>query len=178
MVQERYKIPFVGLKPGSHEFQFEVTETFFETCENSDIEKANCQVTVTIEKQSTMLVLSFEVGGNVEFLCDRCAGSVNLPIQGEYGLIAEFSDVEVQNTEEIVYLSSSEHQLDVENFIYEFVQLSFPVRKLHGDGECDEEMINSLNKYLVTEEPVEQDSEEIEKEDPRWSALKSLLKEK
>jgi uncharacterized metal-binding protein YceD (DUF177 family) len=176
--QEHYKIPFAGLKPGVHEFNFEVTETFFESYEYSEIEKADCHIKLTMEKQSTMLLLTFEVAGTVELPCDRCSEVLDITLNGEYGMIAKFSDVETQNTEEIIYLPISEYQIDVREFIYEFIQLSVPIRKVHKEGECDEEMIESLEEYLISENSNEQDSSNITEGDPRWEALKKLTKEK
>jgi len=176
--QEHYKIPFAGLKPGVHEFMFKVTETFFESYEYSEIEKANCHIKLTMEKQSTMLLLNFEVAGTVDLPCDRCSERLEIALNGEYGLIAKFSDVKTQNTEEIIYLSSSEYQIDVREFIYEFIQLAVPIRKVHKEGECDEEMTKSLEEYLISENSIEQDSSYIAENDPRWSALKKLTKEK
>jgi uncharacterized metal-binding protein YceD (DUF177 family) len=93
-------------------------------------------------------------------------------------MIAKFSDVETQNTEEIIYLPISEYQIDIREFIYEFIQLSVPIRKVHKEGECDEEMIESLEEYLISENSIEQDSCNFTEGDPRWGALNKLTKEK
>jgi uncharacterized metal-binding protein YceD (DUF177 family) len=51
--------------------------------------------------------------------------------------------------------------------IYEQVVLSTPSKVVHPEGECDEEMIQQLNKYKVSEA----NKETI---DPRWEKLKKL----
>jgi uncharacterized protein len=181
-----YKIPFTGLKLGNHEFSFEINKTFFESFEYSDIIEANCQVLMNMEKQSTMLVLTFFVSGSVVLACDRCSDAMDVEIEGEYGVIAKYSDEGLPDTDEIVYLPSSEYQVDIKAFIYEFIQLSLPSKKVHDDGDCNEEMLNALDKYLVTELPEDPDADLIDDADdneeqdvdPRWDALKNLNKEK
>ena len=188
-----YKVPFTGLALGNHEFVFEIGNAFFESYEYSEINEANCQIRMNMEKQSTMLVLTFFISGSVSLPCDRCSDHMEVEIDGEYGFIAKYSDEGLPDTDEIVYLPSSEYQVDVKDSIYEFIQLSLPSRHAHEDGECNEEMMQALNQYLVTESPTSEDDEgfddfdESEEEeendseesnvDPRWAALNKLKKE-
>ena len=176
MRKQHYKIPFTGLKLGVHEFSFEVTETFFESDDYLEIEKANCHVNLTLEKQSTMLVLTFEISGLVTVPCDRCSYPTEVEANGEYGLIAKFSEMELQNTEEIIYLPPSEYQIDIQKFIFEFIQLSLPVKKTHLEGSCNQDVMKTLDNYLITENQSEKDSEDNSGVDPRWAALNKLKK--
>lgn len=173
---QEYKIPFTGLKPGNHEFVFEVKDTFFGSYEYSEIEKADCRVVMNMEKQSTMLVLSFEISGSVGLPCDRCSDDMEVEIGGEYGLIVKFSDNDLPDTEEIIYLPSSEYQVNVKEHIYEFIHLSLPAKRVHKEGECNEEMLQALNEYLVTDEVSDGSDEDPEQNsvDPRWEALSKL----
>lgn len=181
--KQEYKIPFTGLKLGHHEFIFEVTETFFESCEYSEIDRANCQVRLNMEKQSTMLVLNFFISGSVVIPCDRCTDDMEIQIEGEYGYIAKFSEEPRLDTEEIVYLPPSEYQIDVKESIYQFIHLSLPSKRVHDEGECNEKMIETLDKYLLVDiEPealqdLQEDSQESSNVDPRWEALNKLRKE-
>lgn len=176
MRKQHYKIAFTGLKLGVHEFMFEVTETFFESYEHLEIEKANCQINLTLEKQSTMLVLSFDITGSVTLPCDRCSYPTEVEVEGEYGLIAKFSEMEIQNTEEIIYLPPSEYQIDIREFLYEFIQLSLPIKKVHSESACNQGVINNLDKYLITENQEDKDLENNSGVDPRWAALVKLKK--
>jgi len=173
---------------------FEINKAFFESYEYSEIGEANCLVRMNMEKQSTMLVLTFYISGSVGLPCDRCSDKMDVEIEGEYSVIAKYSDDGLPDTDEIVYLPSSEYQVDVEEFIYEFIQLSLPSKHVHEDGGCNEEMMQALDEYLVTElsesseeedseagpdsdQSEEEDSNEIDV-DPRWEALNKLKKGK
>ncbi len=66
-----YQIPFLGLKTGFHDFEFELDNAFFAAFEHSEIQSGDLKANLTLEKQSTMLVLDFQVEGVVEGVCDQ-----------------------------------------------------------------------------------------------------------
>ena len=58
----------------------------------------------------------------------------------------------------------------LKQLIFELIILNIPNRRQHafnedGSSNCNEEMIDLVNKYTVTEE---------KSSDPRWDALKKL----
>jgi uncharacterized metal-binding protein YceD (DUF177 family) len=54
--------------------------------------------------------------------------------------------------------------------MYEMIMLALPARSAHKKNECNEEMVQLLQKYTSN-----QDSKEKEENiDPRWEALKNL----
>ena len=73
---KEYRIPFLGLKPGQHEYEFEVTDAFFEEFENSEIDHADIKVDIMLEKQINMMVLHFKLSGEVLSSWDRCGGEL------------------------------------------------------------------------------------------------------
>lgn len=175
---KEYEIPFWGLKDGEHVYDFEVSEAFFSSFEYSELDAGNVKVDLMLEKRPRMLVLHYDISGTVEVMCDRCTDLFDLEIEGHHRLIIKFGDGSYEETEEIIVVPENEHTLNVAEHILEFIQLSLPSRRVHPEGECNEEMLASLNDYLLTSEPVdpeEQEEEEQEEEiDPRWSALKGL----
>ena len=178
---KEYKIPFTGLKLGNHSFRFELGNTFFESFEYSEIEQSSCIVDLNLEKQSTMLVLTFQVSGSAILPCDRCTDEMDVDLEGEYNLVVKFSDEDVQDSEEIIFLPTSEYQVDVERHLYEFVHLSLPSKRVHEEGECNTDMLDALDEYLVhedmsseTDEDSDSNDDGNEDVDPRWAALKDL----
>lgn len=71
--------------------------------------------------------------------------------------------------DEVIYLGNSEYKLDVSQYLFEFVMLNIPAKKVHLEGECNPE----VESYFQSEEPIK---EEKEKQDPRWKALEKLKK--
>jgi len=49
-----------------------------------------------------------------------------------------------------------------------------PSRTVHKEDDCNEEMLDLIDKYVDSSEPDENDSSEGDNTDPRWDALKDL----
>ena len=162
-----FKIPFVGLKPGKHEFEFDVDNSFFETLSYSLIEKGNLKVWLDLEKKETMLLASFYVDGAVEMVCSRCNEPMDAEVEGELEIIYKFGH-ESYDDENLIVISPDSFEIDVTQPIYELISVSLPSRPVHEEGKCDEEMVKLLEKFQAKEK------KENDNSDPRWSALKNL----
>ena len=162
-----FKIPFVGLKPGKHEFEFDVDNSFFETLSYSLIEKGNLKVWLDLEKKETMLLASFYVDGAVEMICSRCNELMDTEVEGELEIIYKFGH-ESYDDENLIVISPDSFEIDVTQPIYELISVSLPSRPVHEEGKCDEEMVKLLEKFQAKEK------KENDNSDPRWSALKNL----
>lgn len=143
-------------------YEFEVDNEFFEELDCLDYTDAQFKVSVELTKQSTMLLLKFDFDGSVLLPCDRCLDEVSIPIEGTEQLIVKFGSEEYEETEEILVILEGEHQLNIAKYIYEFIQLSVPQKRVHQEGQCNPDVIEKLKN--------------VEKEvvDPRWSNLNKL----
>lgn len=175
--KSEYQIGFTGLSDGLHEYTFTIGKAFFEQFDYTEIENANMRVRMVLEKKPTMLVVSFEISGEVNVMCDRCTDYFDLPVSGESGLIYKFGDQDLDD-ENVITVYPGETDIHVAQPIYEAIILLLPVRKVHPEGMCNQEMLNDIDKYLMVEESsVDNTTSEIKTEeetDPRWAALKKL----
>jgi uncharacterized metal-binding protein YceD (DUF177 family) len=156
-------IPFVGLKVGVHDFDFEATDSFFDELEYSIIHSGSVNVHISLEKKETMLIAVFTINGKVKTNCDRCNDPIEVPVKGNYQLIFKFG-LEPEFDENLVVLHPDEYEIDMKEHIYEFITVSLPTRLVHPKGECNEEMIALLNEYSV-QQPESDDEEEWDEED-------------
>jgi uncharacterized protein len=141
---------------------------FFERYEHSEIKKGKFTVEVDFEREEKMLILNFLINGKVEIPCDRCFESFLLPISGRERLIVKFGDRFHEENEEVQIIPLGETQIDVSPFIYEFVHLLIPYRRVHPEDEngnslCDPDIIKRIDER-----------ESVSGPDPRWEALKKL----
>lgn len=163
-----FVIPFGGLKPGNHQFSYEIDDLFFEQFEYSEIKRGAIKVSIDLEREEKMLVLHFSIEGTVEVNCDRCAVPFSFPVKGEETLIIKFGQDYHEEDDEIQIIPEGEKQLDVSPFIYEYIHLLIPSRKVHpedenGISECDPEVIKRIEERENSSGP-----------DPRWEVLKKL----
>src|SRR5690606_20497695 len=76
--KREFDIAFVGLKPGVHEYTYDITDRFFEAYQSTEFSNCAAQVKLSLDKKNGFMLLKFEIGGKVDLSCDRC-GSTSLP---------------------------------------------------------------------------------------------------
>lgn len=167
----QFVIHFAGLEIGRHKFDFEVHDSFFKDFENSEVENGNFSVIVDLLKQSTMLVLDFELVGITKTICDRCSEELNLKVEGKNRLIVKLGNDDFEEESDIVSIPLTDSEIDIAQYVYEYIILSLPQRRVHaeikmGKSGCNPETLKKLEKVL---------SKEKKKQiDPRWEKLKTL----
>ncbi len=67
---KEYLIQFVGLKPGKHQFDYQIDNSFFLHFEYNEFNSSNLQVELLLEKKQTLLELHFKHKGTVNVPCD------------------------------------------------------------------------------------------------------------
>ena len=169
-----YQVPFTGLKEGKHNFEFEVTNTFFLHFGYEEFNNANIPVLLVLNKKATLMELTFTATGTVSLNCDVTNEPFDQEINTTLNLIVKFGDVFNDENEEILILPHGEFQVAVQQYIYEMIVLSIPVKREHpgiADGTLKSEMFTKIKEY----------NGENKKEDhidPRWNKLKNLLTDK
>ncbi len=172
MKKEKQKliIPFIGLKPGLHRFEFEIDSTFFEQFDYSIIKEGDFKIKVDFEKKKNLFNLNFKIKGKITASCDRCVEPLSLKVKGEESLIVKFGETTFDETDEIKVISPAEYELDLTNDIYQYAHLLMPTKVTHEKKkDCNPEIIEQLYKLTT--------KQESKKVDPRWAAL-SKLKDK
>lgn len=154
--RREYDIAFVGLKPGLHEFTYEVDEKFFTDYKQADFENCHAGIKLTLEKNTSFMMLKFEVGGNVNVVCDRCGNNLGMELWDEFNMVVKLVDnpEEMNESEEdpdIYYISRTESHLHIADWIYEFVTLSIPMQRRCkeeeiGGTQCNKEVLEMLKK--------------------------------
>jgi len=143
MIRRRdFQIAFVGLKPGIHEFAYEVDDTFFDAFQAPDFRNCRAQVKLLLDKQNGFLRLTFEIGGRIEVTCDRCNSNLPLELWDEFRISVKMvEEPDAMNEQEedpdVYYIGRTESHLDVAAWIYEFINLSLPMQKSCGYEEMD-----------------------------------------
>lgn len=174
-----FLIPFIGLKLGKHQFEYQIDKTFFDHFEYDEYEAVDIKVNLTFEKKSTMLELAFKHAGSVHVPCDLTGEPFDLPIKGKFKLVVQFGEEFNNDNDELLVLPHGEHQMDVSQYIYEMIVLSVPQKRVHPgvkDGTLKSETLKKLDEISVQQ--VNLDAEEKDETDPRWDKLKQLLTDK
>jgi uncharacterized metal-binding protein YceD (DUF177 family) len=183
MSRREYDIAFVGLKPGIHEYDYEINDKFFEAYQQQDFRNCSANIRLTLDKKNGFMLLKFEIGGRLEVNCDRC-GSSSLPLQlwDEFNIVVKLvEDPDQMNEQEedpdVYYISRGESHLKVADWIYEFINLSLPMQKMCGEEEMGKVYCNNeVLEMLKIMEAGEAYRSEPSKENPIWKGLEKLKK--
>ena len=172
---KQFSVPFTGLKLGSHQFEYELDDHFFNAFEYSLIKSGHLKVNLELDKQETMLILKFKVEGTLNLDCDKCLSEFAYPVNLYERQIVKFAEDELESDDdEIISLNRKETAIDISGPLYEMINVAVPYIKNcdQAGKECDQEMINRLENLAFDK----QDDESEQTSDPRWEALNKLKK--
>ncbi len=171
-----FEIAFVGLKPGIHEFQYEITDRFFERFQQQDFRQCKASIKLTLDKKNSFMLLKFDIGGSLEVTCDRCNSNLPFELWDEFSITVKIvEEPELMNDQEddpdVYYISRGESHVDVADWIYEFINLSIPMQKVCSFEKMDGPYCNkSAMDVLKKMEPEKKKSEE----NPIWKGLEKF----
>ena len=154
-----FDIAFVGLKPGIHEYEYNVADKFFTEYGEQDFKNCTAQIKLSLDKQNGFMLLRFEVGGKLELSCDRCGNHLPLDLWDEFRIMVKMvEEPELMNNQEedpdVYYISRGESHINVSDWIYEFINLSIPMQRMCDEEEiggpyCNKEVLAMLKKMDV-----------------------------
>lgn len=177
-----FDIEIQTLKFKRHEFEYDIDASFFTHFERSPVENGTFKVKLTLDKSETMLQLKFHIKGAAEFACDRTSELFDHPIDVTNRLILKFGEADEELSDEIEIISRGTQHVNVAQYIYEFIGLAVPMKKIHprlADEQYEENEEGILVYRSAGEEDAEGDDEGDDDEgdvDPRWQILKNLPK--
>lgn len=175
---KEFTIPFVGLKIGKHNFEYNVKQAFFEYFEYEDFNDVNVKIDVVLEKKSTLLELHFKISGFVNINCDLTNEPYNQTIENEFDLVVKFGDEYNDEHVDILIVPHGTYEVNIQQYVYELIVLSVPIKRIHPgveDGTLKSEILKKLEE-LSPKLKGKKDKEE--ETDPRWNTLKKLLTDK
>ena len=174
---QHYRIPYTGLSLDRHVFEYEIDKRFFDEFEYSIVKDGKLKAIITLDKQETMMIVTFDIEGFIDLNCDICLSSFPAETNIKERLIIKFFGDEdlSDDTEEILVLSKKDFELDIAPLIYEYINLAAPFNNRCDDPgntpSCDMEMINKINDLSVNNK--ENEPQGI---DPRWEILNKIKK--
>lgn len=191
--KKEFDIAFSGLKIGTHEFEFQIANDFFDLFEYDEFNSVNVDVKATLIKKETLMELYLSQTGTVNIPCDVTGENFDLPIENNWQIIIKFGEEYNDDNEQLLIIPYSEYQVNIAQYIYEMIVLSVPVKRVHPSiaadyevDDFDEDDFDFLQEYNEDDfadededDPTDDSNQNKNKEiDPRWDELKKLLTDK
>ena len=167
-----FSVKFIGLKEGTHNFKFPLSKSFFETFEYSEFNSVDINVDLVLVKKPTIIELSLKGTGSVNINCTLTNEPFDYQINSKLNLLVKFGDSYDDENDELLVLPHGSHSIDLDQYFYEMIVLSMPIRNVHPDvenGTIDSEILNRLKEFDINKE-------KNSNFDARWDKLKELKK--
>lgn len=171
-----YEIAFVGLKPGYHTFDYQVSDKFFKHYGDQDFSNCTANIKLLLEKNNAFMLLKFDVDGKADVSCDRCGNDLKLQLWEEFNITVKLVDEpdmmnEQEEDPDVYYINKTESHLYVGDWIYEFINLSIPMQKMcskeeMGGPQCNNEVLAKLKQM--------EDEAEKENNNSVWKGLEKF----
>ena len=171
-ISNKFILKFAGLKDGKHKFEYEADNSFFKIYDYREFNDANINFNVDFIKKSTVLELQIIGDGVVNINCTLSNEPFDYNLKTRFKLIVKFGEYYDDSNDELLILPQGSHSINLDQFLYEMVVLSMPIRNVHPgveDGSIKSDVINRLKDFDIN-------NEKSSNFDPRWDKLKKLKK--
>lgn len=168
---EAYRVNIQGLSNTLHHFDYQFGDEFFRKYGADLVSAGNIKALVTLDKHETFIEANFSLTGTIKLVCDRSLDEFDYPIAIDRKVIFKFGHEPGEVSDEIIVIDFNTVSLELGQFMYEFISLAVPMKKLHPRFEQDDE----AEEGIIYSSGTEDKKDEI---DPRWEKLKNLNKNK
>lgn len=171
-----YSVNIVGLSNKEHRFEYEFGDEFFRRYGTDLLSEGSFQVVALLNKHETFIEVDFIVRGTARLICDRSLEPFDYPIQTENKIVFKYGEEYQEMTDEIIVIPRDTATLELGQYIYEFISLAIPLKRLHPRfvDEVDETEGAEGKIVYSSSTSEEEKKDEGEQIDPRWNILKKL----
>lgn len=155
-----------------HQYNYDIDEVFFSNYQQDLVNSGKLNVQVDLEKNHSFIGMTVAISGTVVLTCDRSLDEFQYPLEETRKVIFKYGDEEKEIDHDVEMITSDTQQIDVGQYIFEFVGLAVPMKKLHPRfSESDED----LGTMVYRSEEIETE-DKTKEPDPRWNKLSQLKK--
>ena len=174
-----YNIDIFKLSNATHTYDFEISPSFFGAFENSEVTDGQAKINVLLKKSETMIEVTLQIKGSVKLICDRSSEEFDFRLETDNNIIFKYGDDWKELSDEIIMIPRGEQRINLAQYIYEFIGLAIPMKRLHprfDQDEVEDDQTNEMVYSSYDEHEEEDNSTAAEEVDPRWAKLKEIKK--
>lgn len=188
---DAYQINLKNIALGDvREHEFLLENKFFIDIDGTEVQKGKVSIFMKLEHKTSGFVMNFHTAGVVIVPCDRCLDNIEIPVEIDNRLIVKLGKEYAEESDEILVISEDEGAINLAWFLYEFVVLAVPMKRIHMPGKCNKGMSSKLRKHApkspnddddqdaggdVEDDMSAGDDRDMPDTDPRWDALKDIM---
>jgi uncharacterized protein len=170
-----YGVNIVSLSNKVHDFEYEIGNAFFGEYGTDLLSEGSFHVNVVLHKHETFIEADFKIKGKAILVCDRSLDTFDYPIESRHGIVFKFGDSDQEMSDEIIMIHRDTTTLELGQYIYEFLALAIPMKKLHPRFKEEADDDDEEGKIVYSsEKDKDSDKGDDDEIDPRWNILKKL----
>ena len=172
---DKYRVELKGLKTDTLKMEFDLDNGFFADIEGEEFQRGTVKASVVLHKKRDIFDFTFVIEGTVIVPCDRCLDDLEVEVATEETLRVRLGD-SFADDGDVVVVPEADGEINIAWYLYEFIVLALPMKRVHAPGKCNHEMTGKLKKHgpaIADDEPSD-DDEANEPIDPRWESLKNI----
>lgn len=168
---KEFAVNIIGLSKKAHLFNYHLEKGFFEKYGTESVSDGRFDVEVVLDKKETFIEVNFKISGQAALMCDRTLEPFDFPINENRKMVFKYGEEAQEISDEIVIITRDQDSIDLGQYLYEFIALAIPMKRLHprfaNEAESDQPVVYSTS-------PTETEEKENDSIDPRWEKLKKL----
>lgn len=170
-----FAVNIIGLSNRIHQFHYEFGDEFFAAYGTGLISKGNFKADVELDKHETFIEAVFKIAGDAKLICDRSLDPFDYPVNFKKKIVFKYGNADEELSDEIIMIHRDTDTLELGQYIYEFIGLEIPIKKLHPRYQHEMDMDEEAEgKIIYTSGDTIHDPDSDENIDPRWEKLKKL----
>ncbi|MBC8084127.1 MAG: DUF177 domain-containing protein [Hymenobacter sp.] len=171
----KYDLAIAKPADKTHQFAFELDQTFFEQFEQQLIPDGQLHADVTLIKTDRLLTLNFDIVGTVRLTCDRSLDEYDQQVEAHEQLLVRYGDRELELDDNVLQITPDTQVLPLAQHLFDYIGLALPMKKLHPrfQNEPDDHPEAETKLIFTTRQTGDADDDD-EGTDPRWNALRNL----
>lgn len=169
---ETLDINLLSITEDSFEASYTLSNEYFESLDDAEINSGDVNAVVSIRKASTdEFALTLSIEGSVTVQCDRCLDDMSQSVKGESSFIVKLTHDTDVDADDVIAVDPDEGILSTAWLLYEVIALAIPIKHVHAPGKCNCAMIEKLEELSATRSGDGVAEDAI---DPRWAGLAKL----
>ena len=132
----------------------ELTDRFFADLEQEEISGGDIHAEIFVRATARDIYnVQVKVKGNVIVACDRCLDPLQIEVEASDTLKVKDADPEDCDADDMLYLEANNPCYDFSWQVYEIIETSLPMQRVHPEGECNKDMVS----YILTDDNEDDD---------------------
>ncbi|MCX8492075.1 MAG: DUF177 domain-containing protein [Cyclobacteriaceae bacterium] len=164
-----YSVNILGLSQKTHSFDFKIRNAFFKIYGTEVVSEGQFLARVILDRRETLIEAIFDIEGKASLVCDRSLDPFEHLMKINRKMVFKFGEAAEEVSDEITIIPHDLQQLDVGQFIYEYIVLEVPIKKIHPRYQGNSEEDETEEGKLIYQSEKSEDAI-----DPRWEMLKKL----